>query len=237
MCSTADRWFRLTAVAVIFTASPVRASCLEGYQFKGAVHIVSCKPVDEAHPPFFEPLQGYEKLEKIPPYVRTEYSGVILKFKFTGKAKKLSGQPFYSFRYEKDKPCSEYRPGSRYEIEAEEKCCDDTSAAPCLLGLRNLVDSLLKIPDNKKVAETFAAWKSVQLPVHSSPDGADIYVNGNKVGKPTPTKIILNPNRGNEIVLKKTGYDDFRVNIGVREAVGEIDAELIRRNASAGAAD
>lgn len=52
----------------------------------------------------------------------------------------------------------------------------------------------------------------VKVSVNSNPDNAEIYVNGVATGNKTPAVITLDANKEAEIVIKKDGYLEYKIN-------------------------
>lgn len=64
----------------------------------------------------------------------------------------------------------------------------------------------------KPVTKTEAAsTATVKVSVSSTPEGAEIYLNGQNTGNLTPAVLSVNANKEIEIVLKKNGYYNYKI--------------------------
>lgn len=68
--------------------------------------------------------------------------------------------------------------------------------------------------------------KTASIPVKSSPDGAEIYLNGNRMGQ-TPTTIKVSAKQKHALELRKEGYETAKVNLGTHVQGGWIFLDLI----------
>lgn len=82
-------------------------------------------------------------------------------------------------------------------------------------------------PANKpKVDATVAAITESKVSINSSPDGADVFVNGNDTGLKTPALITIPTKEKTEIVVRKEGFLDYTISRSFTDATAQVSATM-----------
>lgn len=83
-----------------------------------------------------------------------------------------------------------------------------------------------RVPEQPTKKVPTAAITESKVSINSSPDGAEVFVNGKPTGLTTPALITVSTKEKTDIVLRKEGYIDYAINRGFSEATAQVSATM-----------